>query len=57
MRNLPSVLVEELRKRHFVAYEDVLASFHALQDSRQLTLEQSYSIGNRLERLEAVDPV
>jgi hypothetical protein len=52
MRNLPSVLVEETWKRQFVAYEDTLASFYALQDSTQLTLEQSYSIGQRIDRLD-----
>lgn len=53
MRNLPNV-GEEVWKRDFVAYEDMLASFYALQDSTQLTLEQSYSIGNRLDRLEVL---
>jgi hypothetical protein len=38
MRSLASTLVEEVWKEHFVAYEDALASFYALQESTQLTL-------------------
>ena len=51
MRSLASTLVEEVWKEHFVAYEDALASFYALQDATELTLEQSYSIGRELDRL------
>jgi hypothetical protein len=51
MRSLASTLVEEVWKEHFVAYEDALASFYALQESTQLTLEQSYSVRSQLDRL------
>jgi hypothetical protein len=51
MRSLASTLVEEVWKEDFVAYEDSLASFYALQDATQLTLEQSYSIASQLDRL------
>ena len=51
MRNLASTLVEEVWRQRFVAYEDALASFYALQDATQLTLEQSYSVAGQLDRL------
>ena len=51
MRSLASTLVEEVWKERFIAYEDSLASFYALQDATQLTLEQSYSIASQLDRL------
>jgi hypothetical protein len=52
MRALASTPVEEVWKQHFVAYEDALASYYALRDATQLTLEQSYSIARQLDRLE-----
>ncbi|HVJ31303.1 MAG TPA: hypothetical protein VNA66_13400 [Gammaproteobacteria bacterium] len=54
MKTLASTLVEELWRQHFVAYEDALTSFYALQDEVQVTLEQSYSMGGRLNELEAL---
>ena len=54
MRALASTLVEEVWRQHFVAYEDALASFYALQDNTQGTLEQSYSIMGQLDRLETL---
>ena len=54
MRNLTSTLVEDAWRQHFVAYEDALASFYALQDATQATLEQSYSIASHLDRLETL---
>jgi hypothetical protein len=51
MRTLASTLVEEVWRQHFVAYEDALASFYALQDATQLTLEQSYTIASQIDRL------
>jgi hypothetical protein len=47
---LSSLLLREWN-RHFVAYEDALASFYALQDATQKTLEQSYVLANRLDGL------
>jgi hypothetical protein len=41
MRNLSSVLVEEVWRRHFVAYEGMLASFSALQDSTEIERKQA----------------
>ena len=37
MKSLPSTLAEELWRQRFVAYEDALASFYALQDETQTT--------------------
>ena len=54
MRTLASTLVEEVWRQHFVAYEDALASFYALQDKTEMTLEQSYSITGEIDRLEAL---
>src|SRR5690348_2511356 len=54
MRTLASTLVEEVWRQRFVAYEDALASFYALQDNTQVTLEQSYSIAGQLDRLETL---
>lgn len=54
MRTLASTLVEEVWRQHFVAYEDALASFYALQDKTQVTLEQSYSIMGQRDRLETL---
>ena len=51
MRNLASTLVEEVWRRQFVAYEDALGSFYALQDRTQMTLEESYSIASQIDRL------
>jgi hypothetical protein len=45
-------LAEELWRQRFIAYEDALASFYALQDETQLTLEQSYTLGQQLDQLE-----
>jgi hypothetical protein len=46
-------IVEQWRQ-HFVAYEDELASFYSLQEATHLTLEQSYTLTNRLDRLAAL---
>ena len=54
MSTLASTLVEKVWRQHFVAYEDALASFYALQDATQLTLEQSYSTRSQLDRLAAL---
>ena len=54
MKTLASTLVEELWRQRFVAYEDALASFYALKDETELTLEQSYSITNRLGQLQGL---
>src|SRR5262245_22634605 len=54
MRTLASTLVEQVWRQHFVAYEDALASFYALQDNTQATLEQSHSIAGQLDRLETL---
>ena len=54
MRNPASTLVGEAWRQHFVAYEDALASFYALQDATQVTLEQSYSLTGQLDRLETL---
>jgi hypothetical protein len=37
--------------RHFVAYEDALASFYSIQEATQMTLDQSYALANRLDGL------
>jgi hypothetical protein len=47
-------LVEEVWREHFVAYEDALASFYALQDATELTLEHSYSLVRRIDQLETL---
>ena len=52
MRVPESTLAEELWRQRFIAYEDALASFYALQDETQLTLEQSYTLGRQLGQLE-----
>ena len=44
-------MADELWRQRFVAYEDALGSFYALQDETQSTLEQSYSIGKQLGQL------
>jgi hypothetical protein len=54
MRNLASTSVEDVWRQHFVAYEDALASFYALQDATQVTLEQSYSMASQRDRLETL---
>ena len=38
-------------KEHFVAYEDALGSFYALQDQTRATLEQSRTIKSHIDRL------
>ena len=38
-------------RNHFIAYEDALASFYALQDDTRETLEQSVEIMRAMERL------
>ena len=38
-------------KEHFIAYEDALASFYALQDATQATLDQSRTIRGHIDRL------
>ena len=52
MRVPESTLAEELWRQRFIAYEDALASFYALQDETQLTLEQSYTLGQQLDQPE-----
>ena len=51
MRSLASTLVEEVWRKQFVAYEDALASFYALEDATALTLGRSYSVRTQLDRL------
>src|SRR5690349_1724034 len=51
MKSLASTLVDELWRQRFVAYEDALASFYALQDNTDWTLQQSRSIASELDRL------
>jgi hypothetical protein len=41
-------------KRHFVAYEDTLASFYSLQDATHLTLQQSYALRSERRRLDTL---
>jgi hypothetical protein len=43
--------IEDEWKGHFVAYENALASFYALQDATQTTLEQSYTMRASREQL------
>ena len=38
-------------RNHFIAYEDALASFYALQDGTQRTLDQSHETRRAMERL------
>ncbi|HWN40286.1 MAG TPA: hypothetical protein VNP02_17410 [Gammaproteobacteria bacterium] len=52
MKSVTSAVAEELWRQRFVAYEDALASFHALQDETQSTLEQSASITSQLGQLD-----
>src|SRR5262245_8749548 len=51
MKTLASTLIEALWRQHFVAYEDALASYYALKDKTDWTLEQSRSITSELDRL------
>lgn len=43
--------IEAEWRKHFVAYEDALTSFYALQEDTKRTLEQSAALTSELERL------
>jgi hypothetical protein len=45
------MLIEDEWRKHFVAYEDALASFYSLHDATQETLEDSRSLVEHLARL------
>jgi hypothetical protein len=49
-----SRLLADQWRQHFVAYEDALATFYALQDATQTTLEQSYALTSHRRRLESL---
>jgi hypothetical protein len=46
-----STALREEWKRHFVAYEDAVASFYSLQDATEQTLEQSRAAASYLNRI------